>query len=40
VRFPPCRGPHCDLNTRRPRETYVALYSRIRKEIAGMGFII
>ena len=40
VRFPPYRCPRCDLKTRRPRETYVALYDRVCEEIAGMGLII
>lgn len=37
---PPCRCPRCDLKTRRPRKTYVALYDRVCEEIAGMGLAI
>lgn len=37
--FPSCRCPRCDLKTRRPRETYVAL-DRVCEEISGMGLAI
>jgi hypothetical protein len=38
--FPRSRCPRCDLKTRRPRKTYMALYDSVCEEIAGMGTII